>query len=237
MATDTLEAPDVEVTPDPVVDPAAPVETPAEPTETPETPERPRGPDGKFLPKDTPQAPAPESGAPVLPAEFKLVLPKDSPLPAATVERTAAIARELGLSNAAAQTVLESVNAEAAALVKAQNDAWEPGKGAEWLRRDTEWKAEALKDAEIGGSPDKLKVATEKAQQVLGKFFPPTITEFLQASGLGSHPDVIKGLAKIGRGMSEGTLILGAPADTSGPKTLAQRMYPNGGEGPPKKTD
>ena len=199
MATEAIES--VDTTP---VDPAAPVD-PAPVAETP--------------------TPAPVAEAPKVPDKYELVLPKDSALPVASIEKTAAIARELGLSNEAAQKVLDAFNATVAAEAKADAEAWKPNTGPAWKARDAEWKSEALKDTEIGGTPDKLSASVNTANLVLGKFFDPSVAEFLKESGLGSHREFIRGLARIGKGMSEGTMQLGgAPAQTA-PKTHAQILY------------
>lgn len=70
----------------------------------------------------------------------------------------------------------------------------------------------ALADAEIGGTPERLEVHANKARQVIHRFFGKDVADFLHVSGLGSHPGVLRGLARIGNSMSEGSLVLpGAP--------------------------
>lgn len=207
MATETTEAIESTEVVDapPVVDPAAPADP---------------------APVADPVDPAPPAvEAPKPPVEYKLVLPKDSALPVASIEKTAAIARKLGLSNEAAQEVLDSFNATLAADAKADAEAWKPNTGSSWKARDAEWKAEALKDTEIGGTPDKLSANVNTANLVLSRFFDPSVVEFLRESGLGSHREFIRGLARIGKGMSEGTMHTGgAPAQTA-PKTQAEILY------------
>ncbi len=171
---------------------------------------------------ETPSTPAPVK--PVVPEKYELVLPQDSALPVATIEKTAAIARELGLDNPAAQKVLDSFSAVLAADIAAEEKAWKPGEGSAWIARDAEWKADALKDAEIGGTPDKLAANVDKANLVIAKFFDPSVAEFLKVSGLGSKKEFIKGLAKIGRSMSEGTMVLGSPPAVS-QKSHADILY------------
>ena len=170
--------------------------------------------------------------APVVPETYDLKLPAESKLDAAIVERTATTARALGLSNEAGQKLLDSVVAEFAAKDAALVSAWEPMKGEAWKQRDSAWKATALADAEIGGSPEKLETSATLAKQVVEKFFDPKITEFLRVSGLGSHPEYIRGLARIGRGMSEGSLVLGSSGTTPKPKDAATVLYGEDGMGP-----
>lgn len=190
-----------------------------------------------------PPAPTPPvtPPAPVVPDKYDLKLPDTqlpdgSPLDPAIVERTAAIARELGLSNEAGQKLLDKVVAETVATVTARaaavNAAWEPEKGAEWKKQNAAWKDAALKDPEVGGSPEKLAQSVEFAQRALKQFFPPETADFLKAyGGLGSNPSVLKGLAKIGRAMGEGGVVLGQTGATSDGMSKEERraakLFPN----------
>lgn len=182
----------------------------------------------------------------VVPDTYDLKWPDGSTLNPAIVERTAATARALGLSNAAGQqlldqTVQDLTNAETAAKATAQAtfdaqvEAWKPG-GAEWVKRNTAWTNDAIADAEIGGTPEKLAVSVEKAQQALAKYGPPELKPLLDETGFGSHPAVIKLLASIGRAMSEGSLVLGATGQPGKPKSDGQLMYPDlyNSDGTPK---
>ena len=170
---------------------------------------------------------------PVVPEKYDLKLPTDSTLDPAIIERTATTARALGLDNAAGQKLLDSVASEFAARDTALLNQWEPMKGKAWIDRDTSWKAEALADKEIGGTPEALATSATLAKQVVEKFFDPKITDFLRASGLGSHPEYIRGLARIGRGMSEGSLTLGASGAAGGVKKSAEAtLYGDDGMGP-----
>lgn len=172
------------------------------------------------------------AAAPVVPEKYDLKLPAETTLDPAIVERTAATARTLGLSNEAGQKLLDSVVAEFDAHQAAIVSAWEPMKGKAWIDRDAAWRAQALADAEIGGTPEKLEVSANLAQTVVAKFFGEKTTEFLRASGLGSHPEFVRGLARIGRGMSEGSLVLGHAGAAPKPKDAATVLYGEDGMGP-----
>lgn len=164
-----------------------------------------------------------------VPDKYELKLPEQTSLDTAVVERTAAIARELGLSQDHAQKTLEFVNTEVAAKLAAVTEAHQPG-GAEWTKNVEGWEAAALADPDLGGSgkPEVLKANADLAQRVLASFFPPSVKEFLIETGFGSNPDVLRGFVKIGRSMSEGSLVIAAPAATSAvtPEEKAQRMFP-----------
>lgn len=182
-----------------------------------------------------------EPAKPVVPDTYDLKLPADSTLDAAIVDRTAAIARELGLTNDAAQKLLEATVAEIGTTVSSQVakgvesavtarlDALKPG-GAEWVKTNDAHKAQALTEL-AGGDAAKLETIRTKAQQALTKFFPDVTQEQLEASLLASNPVFLKGLAAIGDAMSEGTIVHGVPVVSTGPK-LAYGLYQNDGKGP-----
>lgn len=158
------------------------------------------------------------------PEKYDLKLPEGSTLEVALIERTAANARALGLSNEAGQKLLDSVAAEIVSRETAAAQAWEPGKGEKWLARDAEWQATSLKDATIGGSPEKLQESIDLSKTVLTKFGGEDAVAFLNATGLGSHPTVIKMFATIGRSMSEGSLVLG-PTGAIKVTDPAEKLY------------
>jgi len=153
---------------------------------------------------ETPAAPA----APVVPEKYELKLPEGSTLDPAAIERTATTARELGLSNDAAQKALEMVASEFGVQQEALVEAHKPG-GAEWTKRVKEWEGQALADKDIGGgSTEALQRNAELGKRVLATFFPDGVHDFLHETGYGSHPDILKGLIRIGKAMSEGTLVM-----------------------------
>ena len=171
----------------------------------------------------------PVADAPVVPEKYDLKLPADSTLDASITERTAAIARELGLSNDKAQTLLDETVKDLTARDMASVEANKPG-GAAWTARTEQWAKDALANPTIGGSPDQLAVSVEKAKQAMGKYASPEVSTFLEETGFGSHPAVIALFANIGKAMSEGALVLGVSPST-GPK-LAGGLYLNEGRGP-----
>lgn len=168
--------------------------------------------------------------APVAPETYDLKLPADSTLDASVTERTAAIARTLGLSNEAAQTLLDETVKDLGARETASAEAIKPG-GTEWIKINDAYKAAALADADLGaGDPVKLAARSEKAQQALTRFFPHVTTAQLEQSLLASNPAFLKGLAAIGDAMSDAALVLGNTP--SGAPKLAAGLYTNDGKGP-----
>jgi hypothetical protein len=158
-----------------------------------------------------------------VPEKYELKLPEKSTLDATALERTAATARKLGLSNEAAQGTLEFLNQELTDREAAILESNRPG-GADYSARVHEWEDTALKDTEVGGSPDKLKATAELSLQVLDKFGTPDVKTFLHETGYGSHPSILRFLAKIGKAMSEGTLVQPGSLD-GGKRDPADVLY------------
>lgn len=166
-------------------------------------------------------APTDAATAGAVPDTYDLKLPDGSTLPADFVTRTADTARALGLSNEAGQKLLDAQIAEIAQATTATKEAvkaetiaaMQPG-GAVWNEQEALWRNQSLTDVEIGGSPEKLTANVELANKVVNRFATEGTKDFFQKSGLGSHPELIRVFARIGRQMSESTLVL--PHTTSG---------------------
>lgn len=166
---------------------------------------------------------------PVVPEKYDLKAPDGVTLDAAFTDRTAAIARELGLDQDAAQRLHTERITEATNATKAHQalvDAWKPG-GAEWTKRDAEWTTKAKSDPELGKTPEEFAATVEKGQQALAKFGSPELKQLLTETGFGSHPAAVKFLANIGRAMSEPSMVLGGLGGSKGAKTDAQVMFPS----------
>jgi hypothetical protein len=163
-------------------------------------------------------------------AKYELKLPEGSKLDAAFVERTAAIARELGLDKAGAEKLLAQRVQDADSLTKQREqlaEAIKPG-GEIWEKRDKDWRAEALKDPDLGaGDQAKLDVSIEKVQIALARFGDDGLRADLKESGYGSKPSVLRLLARIGRAMDEGAQIAGSKGGGDRKKTDAEIMYPS----------
>lgn len=173
----------------------------------------------------------PAPPAPVAPETYDLKLPASATevgLDPAIVERTAAIARSLGLTNEAGQKLLDSVVAEAKATLEAADEAWaeaqKPGSPV-WTEREEGWRTSTLKDPELGGSPEKMQASLDKANLVLSKYGSTELKAILKDSGLGSHPEFVRLMARIGKGMSESPLVMGATPNGGKPRTQAEILY------------
>lgn len=149
------------------------------------------------------------------------------------MERTAAIARELGLDQKGAEALLTTRTKEIAdvtAALKAPDLKTGLGAGPLWIARDETFRKQALADKQFGNN-DQATFDTniEQAQQGLKilEQGSPEIRALLNESGWGSHPTVLKALASLGRRGSEGVQIRGTGGGTERVKSDAERMYPS----------
>ncbi len=124
------------------------------------------------------------------------------------------VARDLNLTNEQAQKLVDAYPKILAGVQQRQAEAWQ---------KQTEGWAEAVKaDKEIGG--DKLTANLSAAQRALEQFGDPELKEYLDSTGLGNHPALVKAFIKVGKAMSEDKVVTGG--HESGGSDLISAFYP-----------
>jgi hypothetical protein len=149
------------------------------------------------------------------PEKYELKLPEGSGLKPRRIDEIAALAKQDGLSNDAAQALLD-YESEAHA-------AWMENQKSELAAKSQEWFRAAESDPEFGGA--QFKQSAELAKSVINKFGSDSLKKALVESGLGNHPELIRVFSKIGKAMAPDTLVMGggsAPPD----KSMAEIFYP-----------
>lgn len=122
------------------------------------------------------------------------------------------VARELNLTNEQAQKLVDAYPKILAGVQQRQAEAWQ---------KQTEGWAETVKaDKEIGG--DKLTANLSAAQRALDLFGSPALKEYLEGTGLGNHPELVKTFIKIGKAMSEDGMVDGS---NQGQRSAAEVLY------------
>jgi hypothetical protein len=162
--------------------------------------------------------PKADPAKPVVPEKYDLKLPDGSTLAADQVEKIASFAKERGLSNDQAQALVQREHEAKVSF----DEANKPG-GADWTKRVSDWEKTALADKEIGGSEEALKANVEHGRRVLQKYFPESISKFLNESGFGSHPDIIRGFSKLGKMMADDRLVI--PGASAGNKQPLENVF------------
>jgi hypothetical protein len=155
--------------------------------------------------------------APTKETEFELEVTADSGLKAEDVEFVKKFAKENNLTKEAAQKIL-------ADKAKAISD-FKAGQTQELEKRKVEWLDLSKSDKEVGGEAFNQSVTL--ANRAIEEFAPPELRKVLDESGLGNHPMLIKTFARIGKKMSNDSLV-GAPKSQAA-KTVADYdlFYPD----------
>lgn len=138
-----------------------------------------------------------------VPEKYDLKLPKDSPLSADEVQKTADLAKALGLSQDKAQALLEARNQEHSNIIEGQR---------EFMRQQTQaWGEAVTKDPEIAGKDGaEYQANIAYAKQVIGKFASPNMIKALNETGLGNHPELVRMMVRVGKAMRESSFHTGA---------------------------
>ena len=148
-----------------------------------------------------------------LPEKYELVMPKGVELDSVAADEFSALAKDLKLTAAQAQSVADIA-------VKMQQ------RQAESMAKTVkEWGDQSKADKEFGG--DNLDANLAIAKKAVDTFGSETFKGLLNQSGLGNHPEFIRFALKAGKAISNDTFVKsGAPSSTNG-ASLAERMYPN----------
>lgn len=155
-----------------------------------------------------------EGGAPEEYEDFTIA--EGQELDAAMVEKFTPVAKELGLTQANAQKLVDLYAGEVARANEANQQAFAELKSG-WLK-------EAKSDAEVGGA--KWNETMSHADKAIKAFGDPELREALDFTGVGNHPALIRFFAKVGSKLVEDTTDLnGNPPGGDVSTSRAERMY------------
>jgi len=152
--------------------------------------------------------------------KYDLKLSDKTSLDDAVLERTSAIAREMGLSNENAQKSLNFVDTEVAAHLARQRESF--------AKLSATWVGELKADKEFGG--DKYNENVENAKRAVARFGSDSLKVALDETGLGNHPELVRIFSKIGRAMADDKFVVGTAVNGAAQKRTLTDMYA------PKKT-
>lgn len=122
------------------------------------------------------------------------------------------VARDLNLTNEQAQKLVDAYPKILAGVQQRQADAWQA--------QTEQWATDVKADKEIGG--DKLTGNLSAAQRAMDQFGSPVLKEYLDTTGLGNHPELVKAFIKIGKAMSEDGMVDGS---NQGQRSAAEVLY------------
>lgn len=207
--------------PDPVLGTTLATEAPATPlapVPDPAVPPAPPTPDPAAPPKPDETTAKPESKVEGAPEKYEFKLPEGVILDEPLLKAVEPALRELNLNNEQANKLATTFAAYQTAQVKAQADAAQ--------KQVTDWVAAVSADKEIGGpgKPADLP-AVKDAQSFVARFGSPELLAFLDASGIGSHPELIRAFSKAGAMFREPAFQAGRPPQND-KKSPEQVLWP-----------
>lgn len=166
--------------------------------------------DGAEGNKDEDDAP---KGAPEAYEEF--TAPEGVELDAEVLDEFKGLAKDLNLPQDKAQQVIDLGSKMMLKFAEQQQSVVAEAR--------TVWANEAKADKELGG--EKFNENLAVAKEALKAFGTPELTQLLNESGLGNHPEVLRMFYRAGKAISEDSILSGS----SGNATVdpAKRMYPN----------
>lgn len=148
------------------------------------------------------------------PEKYEFEAPEGAEFDGEVIGKFSEVAKELNLTQDAAQKILSSV---APVIQARQAEAIQEARSA--------WLSDAKADKEFGG--DKLVENLSVAKKALDAFGTPELRSLLDETGLGNHPELIRVLYRAGKAISEDRFVpaqgSGGP---SGSKDFAKSLYP-----------
>lgn len=160
---------------------------------------------------DDPADKVPEDG------KYALTMPEGVEVDQALLDELGPEFKELGLTNAQAQKLADKFIASQQAKAEKQGEAWSS--------TVTKWADDAKADKDIGG--DKWEATVSASQRAVKQFGTPALREYLNASGGGNHPELIRFMAKVGSMIKEDSPA-GSGAEGSGkPADAAHILFPS----------
>lgn len=160
----------------------------------------------------------PKVGAPEVYEDFKL--PDNFKANEAVLTEFKAVAKELGLTQEAAQKLVEFQTSQSVKSAQAVTTEMQ----AHVERTATEWAATAKADPEYGG--EKFAENMGLASAALKAFGNPELKTLLNESRLGNHPELVRFMVKAGKAISQDGFVSGR-AGTGTPKDAASTLYPS----------
>lgn len=167
------------------------------------------------------KAKADEAWATAVPADGKYApkMPDGVTIDQAMLDALAPDFAEAKLTNGQVQKLTEKYIERQTAETKARAEAWSKQLG--------DWVTEAKADAEIGGA--KWDTSVRLAKSAIDRFGTPALKEYLEASGGGNNPELIRFAARAGAAIAEDNPPVGGAVKPN--VGVEQTLFPNDAKG------
>lgn len=123
----------------------------------------------------------------------------------------------LNLTNGQAQKLVDKYIETQTARAAKQSEGWS--------KTVTKWVDDAKADKDMGG--DKWDGTTMAAQRAVNALGTPALKDYLEASGGGNHPELIRFMAKVGAMIKEDSPAIGGAEGAGKPADPAHVLYKN----------
>ena len=149
------------------------------------------------------------------PEQYEFKAEEGTVLDPAVIDAYSEVAKELNLTQDAAQKVLDKMLPVMQARYTEQMAVVQ-----------SNWAKTSTNDKEFGG--EHLNENLAVAKKALENFGSPELQKMLNESGLGNHPEIIRVLYRVGKATSEDKIVTGAPGVPDGNgKSKAEVLYDN----------
>lgn len=167
-----------------------------------------------------PAQPATPAAPVVVPEKYELKAPEGQTLDAATLEAFTPVFKELGLSQEAAQKLVDTQFKTTAAALDLANKAM-----ADQIAAETaQWAKACRDDKEFGGA--NFDANAKIANKALAAFASPALKQVLVESGYANHPEFVRLFWTLGQKLSESAPPVGGTPTAT--KTTPERvLYPS----------
>lgn len=152
----------------------------------------------------------PGKSAVAAPEKYEFKTAEGQELDAEAVKAFEPIAKELNLSNEQAQKLVDVYGSKIMPKVVEQQ-------AAQWQQQIEQWAEQVKADKDLG-----TDASIGAAQKAMDKFGSPELKQYLNETGLGNHPELVRIFANIGKAMSEDGLVTG---NSGGAKSAADVLF------------
>lgn len=151
------------------------------------------------------------------PEAYEFKAPDGMELDRQLVDDFEPLARDLNLTQAQADQMVSLYAEKILPRIEAQQIE-------AWAEKTASWAKEAKADKELGG--DKFEENMGTAKTALDKMGTPELVEFLNTTGLGNHPEMIRLFHRIGKSISDDAFHTPTGTGAKGPVDAAKTLYP-----------
>ena len=188
----------------PASTPPAPASAPADPAPADPKPADP-----------APADPKPADPKPAVPENYEFQAPEGTTVNEAVVGELKTLAKEYGLSQEQAQKVFDL-----GTKLLGEDEA---GREDRWNEVREGWRKEVKEDSEVGGAEFDANIV--RAQRALATFGSDALKTFLEDTGYGDNPEIIKFLIAVDKVTGEQATVTGGSGVT--PKRAEDVLYSN----------